>query len=160
MTSKANNARSSAERREAIKALIRTREINTQSELGELLAAQGFDVNQATVSRDLAQLGAIRVSRSDGGSYYGLDLSHVAPESEALRAYGAMVFSFTETEALVVLHTEPGAASAVARAIDLVRLEEVAGTIAGDDTVFVAPPRGVGPRQLSKRLKMLFGKDA
>jgi transcriptional regulator of arginine metabolism len=160
MTGKSNTARTSAERREAIKALIRTREINTQSELGELLAAQGFEVNQATVSRDLAQLGAIRVSRSDGGSYYGLDVLQVAPESEALRAYGAMVFSFTDTDALVVLHTEPGAASAVARAIDLVRLDEVAGTIAGDDTIFVAPTRGVGSKILTKRLKLLLGKDA
>jgi transcriptional regulator of arginine metabolism len=153
------SSRSSHERRDAIRRIIRLREVGTQEELAALLAEQGFEVNQATISRDLAEISAVRISRPDGGSYYGLEASAVPQPDEALRAYGAMVYAIQESDSLVVIHTQPGAAPAVARAVDLARTTQALGTIAGDDTIFVAGRRGVSARALCKRLKNLFGKE-
>jgi transcriptional regulator of arginine metabolism len=135
-------------RRDAVARIIRTRRIGTQEEL--LLAVQraGFRATQATLSRDLARLAARRVSRPEGSFY---ELPDAAPEDE-LSALRGLVSSVTANHSLVVIRTHPGSAPAIARAIDLVRLAEVLGTIAGDDTIFVAPAGAIRPRRLAARL--------
>jgi transcriptional regulator of arginine metabolism len=148
-----------AARQEAIRRLIRTRAVATQDELGQLLAGEGFAVTQATLSRDLAQLGAMRVSRPGNGTIYGLEPSP-PPNGEArLRELGQMVLAVDHSDALVVIKTEPGAASAVALALDLARLTQALGSLAGDDTIFVAPSRGNTPKALARRLGQLLGKE-
>ena len=148
-----------AARQEAIRRLIRTHEVSTQEELGQLLAREGIDVTQATLSRDLAQLGAMRVSRPEGGTVYGLE-DAPPPSGEArLLELGEMILSVEDNELLVVVRTRPGSAPLVASAIDQARLPESLGTIAGDDTIFVAPARGKSTRMVSKKLKALFGKE-
>ena len=145
-------------RRVAIRELIRSRLVGTQEELRQLLASRGYDVTQATLSRDLARLGARRVALREGGTAYEVEEMHVPGGAESLASHRDQVTSVVETDALVVIHTLPGAASAVALAVDRARLPHVAGTIAGDDTIFVAPARGVGPSRVSRELKSLWAK--
>lgn len=121
-----------------------------------LLALDGFAVTQATLSRDLAQLRALRVSRPEG-TVYELEPTLGLVGDQRLREVGEMVVSVVDNGTLVVLLTQPGAASTVARAIDLARLREAMGSIAGDDTIFVAPGRGSSARQLARRLRQLLG---
>lgn len=147
-------------RREAARRLIRTRIVSTQEELRELLAAEGFDVTQATLSRDLSRLGAKRVALPTGGSAYEIDGIEPVDGEEVLRAVATMVSLLDDTDTLVVVHTPPGAAPSVALALDQSRLDGIAGTIAGDDTIFIAPEKGTTPADLSNRLRALWMKGS
>ncbi len=142
-----------ARRRDAVARLIRTRRIATQEELLTALRAEGHEVTQATLSRDLARLGARRVSDPAGGTRYEL-----SPDDrrDGIEAVGRLVGTVSCNGSLVVVRTHPGSAPAVARAIDLARIADVLGTIAGDDTVFIAPQRERRARVLAERVKRLF----
>lgn len=145
-------------RREAIRRIVRLRAVGTQEELRARLAREGFDVTQATLSRDLARLRARRVTLAEGGTVYELDEAKAPEGDDELSAMREMVVSVSEGEALVVIHTTPGAASAVALVLDRARLPGVLGTIAGDDTIFVAPVRGTPAARVNKKLKDLWKK--
>jgi transcriptional regulator of arginine metabolism len=143
-------------RRDAVARLVRTRRIGTQEELLAALAREGFRATQATLSRDLTRLGARRVARPEGPCYE-VD----GPTGEAGQAaLRGLVVAIDTNASLVVVRTAAGAASAVARAVDDARLPEVLGTIAGDDTIFVAPAGAMRPRRLRARLAALLGLDA
>lgn len=144
----------------AIQRVILERSVGTQEELGKALAAQGFQVTQATLSRDLARLGAVRVARPGGGAVYQLDSEELPYAGERLREVGHLVQLVSDNESLCVVRTLPGAASTIARAIDLARLPESLGTLAGDDTIFVAPTRGTPSRKLTQALRTLLGHGA
>jgi transcriptional regulator of arginine metabolism len=146
------SARDAGRRREAVARILRSGRVATQEELLGALRREGVQATQATLSRDLARLAARRVSRPDG-SYY--EIEDGAPESLAAAVSG-LVSGVATNGSLVVIRTVPGSAAAVARAIDLARMPGVLGTIAGDDTVFVAPARGRGAGALSGRLAGLF----
>lgn len=148
----------SSARRASIRHLIRSRLVGTQEELRQLLAKEGIEVTQATLSRDLARIGARRVALSEGGTAYEVDEVRVPEAQNSLSHFREMITSVTDTDALVVVHTLPGAASAVALAIDRDRLPQVAGTLAGDDTIFIAPTRGTSTRKLTQHLKALWLK--
>jgi len=139
-------------RQEAIRRLLQAERIGTQEGLCRALAREGFRVTQATLSRDLQQLGAVRV----GGLY---ELPPASPAAARLQEVGDLVVSFAENDLLVVLRTQPGAAPAVASAIDAARLPGCLGTLAGDDTIFATPVRGVAVRKLSRKLRNLFGRE-
>ena len=144
-------------RREAIRRLIRSRKVATQEELRELLAAEGFDVTQATLSRDLARIGARRATLPEGGSAYELEgFTALASVDHPLAQLRPMVVDLDFNDSMVVVHTIPGAASPVALAMDRARLPEVLGTIAGDDTVFVAPRRALSPGKVCRQLRWLM----
>ncbi len=152
-------------RRDAVARIIRSRRIGTQEELLEALAEAGFHATQATLSRDLARLGARRVSRPEGGTIYELadgdGTPAPAPRGAAgLEALRGLVSSIAANASMVVVRTPPGSAPAIARAIDLAQLPEVLGTIAGDDTIFVAPAGELRPRRLASRLAELLGTAA
>ncbi len=157
--SKERGGRNTVERRAAISRIIRGRPVSTQEELGRLLVSEGFEVTQATLSRDLASLRARRVSLPEGGTSYELAPDGDTPQRQALRDLGRMVLSAEDNGHLVVLFTQPGAASTVARAIDLARLAECLGSLAGDDTIFVAPARTSSARVLARKLRQLFRKS-
>lgn len=142
-------------RREVVARLLRARRIGTQEELLEALRAGGIEATQATLSRDLAQLGARRVSRPEGGTVY--ELPDGAGERDGLATLRGLVSEVTSNASLVVIRTHPGSAPAIARAIDLAELPEVLGTIAGDDTIFVAPAGELRARKLATRLADLLG---
>jgi transcriptional regulator of arginine metabolism len=133
-------------RRAEIRSLIAARPVATQEELRELLAAKGHEVTQATLSRDLAKLGARRAA---GGAY---ELPDATPRVPLL---SDLVRQVDDNGSLVVIHTTAGAAQVVASTFDRARLPEALGTIAGDDTIFVAPARGVTTARLARRLREL-----
>ena len=140
-------------RRDAVARLLRARRIATQDELLTALRGEGFEATQATLSRDLARLGARRVSDPAGGTRYEL-----SPEErrDGLDAVGRLVASVSCNGSLVVVRTHPGSAPAVARAVDLAGLPDILGTIAGDDTVFIAPSREKRARALAEQVRRLF----
>jgi transcriptional regulator of arginine metabolism len=150
------DAHDKAARLDAIKRIIRERAVGTQEELGKLLHAEGFHVTQGTLSRDLTQLGALRMARANGTIY---ELGAEPEPVQRLRALGDLVLFISDNEALAVVRTQPGAANAVARAIDVVRMPECLGSVAGDDTIFLTPVRGVGARRLSNSLRELLGES-
>jgi transcriptional regulator of arginine metabolism len=143
-------------RRDAVARIVRTRRIATQDELLGALAAAGFRATQATLSRDLARLGARRVSRREGGTVY--ELADGAAEGTGLGALRGLVARIGANASLVIIRTHPGSAPAIARAIDLAEIREVLGTIAGDDTIFVATDGARAPRALLERLRTTFGR--
>lgn len=154
-----NKGGDKAARQEAIRRIIRTTAVSTQEELGALLANEGFEVTQATLSRDLAQLGAMRVSLPEGGTVYGLESAPPPPNEARLRELAEMIIDIHDNDLLVVIKTPPATAAAVAAAIDASRLPEALGTIAGDDTIFIASSRGKTARALARKLRILFGKE-
>ncbi|HEX6741839.1 MAG TPA: arginine repressor [Sphingomicrobium sp.] len=126
------------QRLRAIADLIRARPIASQDELAEGLAALGVAVTQATISRDLEQLGAVKVRRDNRLVYALPDQRAAAAGPELATVVRDWVRSVDWAGNLVVLKTPPGSAHLVAVALDGSDLPEVVGTISGDDTIFVA----------------------
>jgi transcriptional regulator of arginine metabolism len=128
------------QRLRAVADLIRSRPMSNQEELAEQLSRLGYAVTQATVSRDLEQLGAIKVRR-DGELSYALPDQIAAPAGDGPRLAGVIrdwVRSIDVAGNLIVLKTPPGSAHLVGVALDHADLPGVVGTICGDDTLFVA----------------------
>lgn len=143
-------------RREVIRRLLSTHVVSTQEELGALLEKEGIEVTQATLSRDLAKLEARRVTLPDGGTVYEL-ASAPAPRGDGpLRNVHSLVTTVDESDAMVVVRTLPGGAPAVAAAIDSTRPAGVLGTIAGDDTIFIVPVKGVKPSRVKRDLMSVW----
>jgi transcriptional regulator of arginine metabolism len=129
-----------ARRQKIIADLIRNQPVASQEDVTARLAAKGFAVTQATVSRDLDQLGAVKVKRGGVLSYALPDQLGDSDWAAARlqRILAEWVQSVEAAGNLIVLRTPPGSAHLVALAIDQARLPEIAGTIAGDDTLFLA----------------------
>lgn len=149
-------------RRALIAELIRTRHVATQNDLRDLLRVKGHDVTQATLSRDLAKLRARRVSRPSGGTAYEIEgfQAREGVEPTQLAAMAPLVLGIREGAAIVVIHTRPGAAQAVAALLDQARLDSIIGSIAGDDTIFIVPEKRVSTAQLTKQLRRLLIPEA
>ena len=140
-------------RRALIVELIRTRHIATQGDLRDLLRARGHDVTQATLSRDLAKLGARRVALPSGGTAYEVDSFTARTGGDPqLAAMAHLVLGIREGAAIVVIHTRPGAAQAVAALLDQARLDSIIGSIAGDDTILLVTPDAETAHRLAERL--------
>jgi len=142
------------ERQGAILRLVKDQKLSTQTELAKALRKAGFGAVQTTVSRDVAELGLVKVRDEEGRLVYALpgaaDLSRLGELVAALRRW---TLSLTATGDLVVISTPPGTANALGRAIDAAGLADVAGTVAGDDTIFVAAHEGVGGAALADQLR-------
>jgi transcriptional regulator of arginine metabolism len=148
-----------------ITSLIRDRGVRSQSELGDLLAAEGLSTTQATLSRDLEELGAVKVRGTDGSAavylipedgHAPLRLAEQAPE-RLKRLLRELLTGADASGNLVVLRTPPGAAQFLASAFDRSGLPEIVGTIAGDDTILVVareaePPGGSAGAALAAKL--------
>jgi transcriptional regulator of arginine metabolism len=145
-------ATTKAARHARIVALIRDRVIRAQNELADLLAADGILVTQATLSRDLEELGAVKARVADGPSSYVIPEDGTAalrsaegPPARLQRLLRELLTGADASGTLVVLRTPPGAAQFLASALDRSGLPEVVGTIAGDDTILVVA-RDSSPR--------------
>ena len=148
---------SKKKRQHAIRKVLRDYKVATQHQLAEKLRDEGIEATQATLSRDLAELGVLRVSRPQGAIY---ELEPVnAQANPQLAELGDTILWLADNETLAVLRTRPGMASAVALAIDNARLPECLGTLAGDDTIFATPARGVPARRLALVIRNLFGRE-
>ena len=150
-----------SKRLRSLAGLIRAGAYVSQEELTEQLKALGFAVTQATVSRDLEQLGAVKLKR--GGV-----LSYALPEQLGAADWSAgrlerilreFVVSVEAAGQLIVLKTPPGSAHLVASAIDHAQLPEIAGTVSGDDTMFVAVRDGVAITQVMGRFERMLGRE-
>jgi len=142
--------------------LVGHHEVKSQGELAALLAEQGVEVTQATLSRDLVELDAVKVRSASGALVYavpgeGGDRRPHAPEESAAgaarlaRLCGELLVSAEASANLVVLRTPPGAAQFLASAFDKAELHDVLGTIAGDDTVLVIGRDPRGGDELARR---------
>jgi len=154
-----NDTRS--QRLHALGALLRGEALASQEEVTERLKRLGFAVTQATVSRDLEQIGAVKVKRG------GL-LSYALPEQIGAadwstgrleRLLREFVVSIEWAGPLLVLKTPPGSAHMVASAIDHAQLPEIAGTVSGDDTMFVALRDGANADAVLKRFERMMGRE-
>jgi transcriptional regulator of arginine metabolism len=138
--------------------LVSTRAVRSQTELAKLLAAEGVEVTQATLSRDLDELGAVKLRGADGGAPIYLIPEDGSPvrgvrggTSRLARLLAELMVSADGSANLMVLRTPPGAAQFLASAIDRAALHEVVGTIAGDDTVMVIAREPVSGLELAAR---------
>ena len=142
------------DRQGAILRLVQQQPLSTQAEVADALHAMGIDAVQATVSRDIAQLGLTKVRNADGRLVYALpgaaDLHRLSELTTALRRWAV---TLDATGNLAVLRTPPGVANALARAIDEAHLPDVVGTVAGDDTIFVAAREGLSGAELADELR-------
>lgn len=133
----------STTRHRAIRRLLTTKRVSTQSELLGLLAEEGIVVTQATVSRDLKEIGAVRQRDRNGSLRYRIGGDARSDNGELARALDEYALRITPTGGLVVVATLPGAAHVVGRAIDEATIDGIVGTVAGDDTVLVVGGPGV-----------------
>jgi len=140
-------------RRRVILELVREREIETQEELACLLADRGFAVSQSSVSRDMAALGLVK----RGGRYAPPPPAPQAAANPLEERIRANVLAVDRAgDHLVVLHTPPGEASAVALALDRLAPPGLVGTVAGDDTIFAAVEGAPAGASLIRRLRRLM----
>ncbi|MGH7572148.1 MAG: arginine repressor [Gemmatimonadota bacterium] len=139
-------------RRRRILEIIEGRPVGTQEELAEALAESGFDASQSTVSRDVAELGLVKVDGSWRKPPAGMERAENPAET---RIAEGVLRHAAAGDHLIVLFTLPGDAQGVARALDALGWPEVTGTLAGDDTIFVAVPDRAARARLLRRLSRL-----
>jgi transcriptional regulator of arginine metabolism len=149
-----------AQRQHKIARFLESEEVSSQAQLVELLATEGVAATQATVSRDLDDLGAIKVRARGGVTVYAvpeLPKDQVPPEDHLRRVLGDWVVEVAHSGTVVVLRTPPGSAHVVGSALDRSSLPEVLGTVAGDDTLIVVADEEVGGSILADQLRELAG---
>jgi transcriptional regulator of arginine metabolism len=150
------------QRQHRISRLLETKAVGSQSHLVELLSAEGVEATQTTVSRDLEELGAVKVRLPGGETAYALPelpSRQVAPEDHLRRVLGEWVVEIAQSTNLVVLRTPPGSAHVVGSALDRSGFPGVIGTVAGDDTVLVVASEAVGGGAVADKLATLAGLD-
>jgi len=153
---------SRAARQARIVELVASRPVRNQAELLSLLETEGIDTTQATLSRDLDELGAIKLRGADGG----IPIYRIPQDGSPLRGVeggtgrlarllGEMLVAADSSGNLAVLRTSPGAAQYVASALDRAALHDIVGTIAGDDTILVVAREPLTGAELANRLTQL-----
>lgn len=148
-----------ARRQLKIQELIAKKNIQTQEELAERLGEEGFDVTQATVSRDIKELGLIKVPTPDDDYRYAVPgETHQFNRNERLkRLLQETVIKVVDSENIVLVRTIPGNAHALASLLDNSNWNEVIGTVAGDDTILLVIKPKEAAEVISKRLTDLMG---
>ncbi len=147
-----------AARRRLIRKLISNGDITSQGRLVEMLAEEGFSVTQATVSRDLDALGAVKVENANGVESYTTAVDRpVLTEAEARlrRSVSDFVDEIAVSDNIVVVRTPPGAAHLVAGAIDASNMDGVLGTVAGDDTLIVIANPNLGGAEVATKIEQI-----
>jgi transcriptional regulator of arginine metabolism len=148
------------ERHAAIQRLVREQPISTQTELADALRNEGYDVVQTTVSRDIHELGLIKVRHPSGRLVYAFPEDGAAYNEELSEALTRWALSLEPSGNLVVVLTPYGYASALAQAIDVARHPHVAGTVAGENTVMLVSREPVTGAGLADELRALRLKGA
>ena len=153
-----NSSSVSARRAKAI-ALIKAGVVHSQSDLVKLLKKAGFDVTQATASRDLEELGAVRSRSGSGELIYQLGTTADGSIARSMPLPSDLILSVESSGNLAVVRTPPGGAQFLASSLDNSGLVNIIGTIAGDDTVLVVSKKAAGGAELAKEL-LNFGAGA
>jgi transcriptional regulator of arginine metabolism len=150
----ATDLNAQTQRRDAIVRILRGTAVGRQAELVSLLHRQGYDATQSSVSRDLRELGVVK-----GGDRYLLPAVEDALTPSHFETVRSFVKGYLAAgPALTVLRTSAGTAQSVAIALDKARWPEIIGTIAGDDTIFIATDSGKAQRRLHEHLRTHFGR--
>ncbi|HOK26093.1 MAG TPA: arginine repressor [Bacteroidales bacterium] len=141
----------------AIENIIRSEKVSSQEEIIRKLGKMGIKCTQATLSRSLKQLGVVKVPDGRGGYRYSFVSDHV-PQIQAEAKYDLVnvIRSIIEVKGMILIKTSPGYANSVAITIDNYGRYEIAGTIAGDDTLLVIPRDNVSPAHVRNILEMIF----
>jgi transcriptional regulator of arginine metabolism len=146
-----------ARRQHAILSLVARERLGTQEDIRSRLAGMGLEATQSTISRDIEELGLARVHAHDGVRYVVPGEGDApAPLRMLQHLLEEFALSFARASAGVVIRTPPGAAAALAEGIDRVGLADVAGTIAGDNTILVLGREGVAPHRLERSLSQIM----
>lgn len=150
-----NSTSVSARRSKAI-SLIKAGVVHSQSDLVKLLKKAGFDVTQATASRDLEELGAVRSRNAQGELIYQIGATSDGAISRSMPLPSDLILSVESSANLAVVRTPPGGAQFLASSLDNSGIKSIIGTIAGDDTVLVVAKKSNGGAELAKEL-LFFG---
>jgi transcriptional regulator of arginine metabolism len=148
------------QRQQLVARLVAQHAVTNQPQLVELLAGEGIQATQATVSRDLEDLGAVKVRVPGGDTVYAIpefEPARLAPEDQLRRVMGEWVAEVRSSGPMVVVRTPPGCAHVVASALDRSGLDGLVGTVAGDDTIFCVAAESTGGSGLATRLRDLAG---
>jgi transcriptional regulator of arginine metabolism len=148
------------QRQHRISRILEHNAVASQAELVERLAAEGVVATQATVSRDLEDLGAVKVRLPGGETAYAIPevaKERLAPDEHLKRVLGDWAVEVGHSANLVVIRTPPGSAHVVGSALDRSGMDGIVGTIAGDDTVLVVAVESVGGKKMAARLSALAG---
>ncbi|MEZ5244679.1 MAG: arginine repressor [Acidimicrobiales bacterium] len=151
---------SKARRQHRISSLLEEQSVTSQTQLVELLEAEDIVATQATVSRDLDDLGAIKVRVPGGETVYAIPehpVDRIAPHDHLRRVMGDWVADVASSGNIVMLRTPPGSAHVVASALDRAGIEDILGTVAGDDTLLVVAAESISGTDLAVRLRDLAG---
>lgn len=135
--------------------VVATRSMRTQEELADALAQEGWEVTQSSVSRDISQLGLVKVDGIYARPVAARLLDITDPNERRLAE--SLLTVDAAGDALLVLHTPPGEAQRVGNALDLLAWPDIVGTIAGDDTIFIAVSNAAAQQMIARRLKALTG---
>jgi transcriptional regulator of arginine metabolism len=156
-----NGGVTKSKRQQAILWLVSRERLASQDEIRARLRGLDLQATQSTISRDVEELGLARVHDARGLRYVMPGRGDISPPATTLR-HALHEFALSVTEGaggLVVIRTPPGAANALAEAMDRAALAEVAGTIAGDDTILVVPPKGTSGRAVERALNAIARSD-
>ncbi len=151
------------QRQHRVAKLLEIGPVSSQAQLVDLLAAEGIEATQTTVSRDLDELGAVKVRLPGGESGYALPelpTQQIAPGDHLRRVLGEWAVEVAWSANLVVVRTPPGSAHVVGSALDRSGLDGLVGTVAGDDTVLVVTGEGHSGRAMAAHLAELAGLPA
>jgi transcriptional regulator of arginine metabolism len=149
-------APSVSERLNALKKILESGKNSTQEELRDMLEARGHDVNQSTISRDLKKIGALKGTDHKGRTIYRLSETVSETSSFANQSMSDLILNIAHNDSMIVIQTSPGSASLVARRLDMDRPADILGTIAGDDTIFVAPSKEYSMKQTITAIRECF----
>lgn len=145
------------ERQDRILELIMSESISTQTDLVDRMRAEGMNVTQATISRDIKELNIVKMLGNDGNQHYiSMGRQPHQPADRLLKVFAEAVVSVKTAQNMLVVKTLPGMAPASASAIDSLSLHGVVGTLAGDDTIFIVAETTQVATDLSVRLDQLF----
>jgi transcriptional regulator of arginine metabolism len=153
---------SKVQRQQAIVRLVMQHPVGNQPQLVDLLADEGIVATQATVSRDLDDLGAVKVRIPGGDTVYAIPEmppQQMAPSDQLRRVLGEWVAEVSHSGPVVVIRTPPGCAHVVASAIDRSSQPGILGTVAGDDTLMIIADEQLGGQALAARIRDLAGLE-
>lgn len=146
-------------RQNKIIAIVKNKSVRTHDELIDALKCEGVSVTQATVSRDIKELGIIKVPSSDGGSVYSVPDSVTETNKNRVDMVADSIKNVNSALHTIVINTIPGMASAVAAATDSLLHKEVLGSVAGDDTLIIVAHSAEDAQRLEKKIKNTFNLE-
>lgn len=137
-------------RQSKIKEIVSTTEISNQEELCQLLISGGFDTTQATLSRDLHELGIVRIPSENGFKY----VFHLEDTDNTLRQLiGMEIINVSHNESTVIVNTMPGRAAGVAVYLDRLKDSHIIGTVAGDNSIIIIPDSHKNTKEVAEKIK-------